>query len=296
MRSETERVATAALEIRAKAMAAHVRMDEARRVSESLRRQTATGPTEPASVAVPSDPTLGAADWSSGAAYVDLPKRLLSTLQIQALLPDGAANPLTATLLGLTENEQTAIQELHAKFQARIDLLEQAHFRRTEDHLPTPEEFGRASRDHPGTRISFEIIPFPEEMDALRIEWRDGLEQILGKTRADFVFASRPPVLDSMAITAQYDPFFRRGADPNALRAERTRIDAAGPSWLTRGTNRFRVTFVLDQKPGETPTSRPFAPGEAGYFVDLSDGNGTLGVRLPLYWRKLITPEMLVGP
>ena len=262
---------------------------------------------------------LGAATWQSDLPYVDVPKRVLRAIQMKELSPNGAVDPLVAELLMISAAEKHQLQELFDHMRAQSEALERSHLESSPQHLPE-------SNRSPGQKMTFVLRPFPQERDALKLEWRSALEQIVGMTRADLIFKAPLPGTTFQPTRLGLPLLGSRGGPPippqlrgggggqatfsgsggggsggfsgaggggggsggsGGITIGGGGIGNPGTSWLTRGGAEEKITFVLESAP---------AVGQGYTYFSLS-GNSRFnasGAPIPARWQHLITPETLI--
>ena len=280
IRSTTALLLAASSEVKAKEQEALTKLREAQGASAKLKQQALANPSGSSSE-VNSVPPLGEAPWDAGQTFADVSKELLKKIQLSSYFTEGWLTPEAIALLGVTPKDAAAYHDLHVQMQTRFDELEKSHFRQTDDHW-APNEVANV----PGERVTFVVPPLIEEMKLLQAEWRQGLEGILGETRTEFLFGSLTP----------------RGMNQQPNRPA-GRGPGAGPSsWLTRGTNQSRITFLFPSEP-ESRSPNVTITGTTDTFVSVRGDLQTTFTRGAQQgiaqtwkdWQKLITPEMVLA-
>ena len=279
IRSKTAALIATSSELKTKEQEVLAKLSEIQGASAKLKEQALATPS--GSSEVNSVPPLGEAPWGAGQTFADVSKELLKKIQIPSYFTEGWLTPEAIALLGVTPNQAAACHDLHVQMQSRFDALEKSHFRQSNDHW-APSEVANL----PGERVTFVVPPLTEEMKPLQTAWRQGLEGILGETRAEFLLGSLTP----------------RGMNQQPNRPA-GRGPGAGPSsWLTRGTNQYRITFLF---PSESQSRSPNVTitGTTDTFVSVRDDlqiTFTRGAQQGIAqtwkdWQKLITPEMVLA-
>jgi hypothetical protein len=207
------------------------------------------------------------ARWDNQSPFVDLPKSLIKSLQIAGLAPEGGLSPEAVTLFGLNPEEEKAISALYDQIRLRFEQMEREHFSRVE----------------PG-KNSFVVRAFPEKSAALRREWTEKLQDLVGQGRGELLDES---------IRTPISPWneMRRARALDA-KAHLRFIYDRGKDWLHRGAAEVHMD-VSQGNPGRDgqPTYR------IEYRTEAEGGErGSWGGRedqIPERWRHLLTPDIL---
>ena len=208
------------------------------------------------------------AAWQPDVPYIDLPKSNLKGIQTLVLDADDEITTEASALYALTDEERSAVRDLYRTMKARYEQLERDHLVQTNLHT------ARAA-SQPGEKVSFVILPFPDEADALKTEWREKLQQFVGATRAELI-AERVTNSPHMQL------MMRRGN--SSKRNDYMRLFTRGQNWLSPHPRVTHITFF-----GGSETSLP------GYYTESGSGGTPRGDKwqIPERWRHLITEDML---
>ena len=235
---------------------------------------------------------LGEANWETDASFVDVPKWVLNRIQVTGLSfesqrpedrgrgigpaldsANAQVGPEAAVLLGLTESERAVVRENYLRAKSSFEQIERERFARTDVPL------ARAAR-LPGEKASFIIPPFPEEQEALKLEWEQNLERTLGRTRA--------------ALIATYATAFNPARPGSIASTSNALSSALSPhplsDWLRLATNETRITVVF--APPQTNNGKVVL-GQTNFHY--ATGTGDSGASSLNRWPHLLTLEVLAA-
>jgi len=228
--------------------------------------------SSPAKAAVQGTSESQERTWQDGAAYVDLPKRLIKSFQIAGLTVDDEVSPEARALFGLTDAEARAVAELYAEMRKRFEQVEVSHLERTKP-----------------TEYHFVLRAFPDQAKALQSEWLQKLGQTVGTNRAELVDG---------AIRIPIQPRFTKRGMQN--HNDFIRMHEKGPSWLARGMAETEIDLTVDKGADGQPIIQRLeyrSGGEGGGRGNIGVAPGAGGLKkLPERWRHLITPDILTMP
>jgi hypothetical protein len=230
----------------------------------ALRSKTASSPGEDASSAQNRT-------WQDGSPYLDVPKKLIKSLQIAGLTVDDEVSPDAQALFGLTDSQANAVTTLYAEMRRRFEQIEVSHLERTK-----------------ATEYHFVLRAFPDQAKALQTEWLQQLGQTVGTNRAE--------LLDVTMRTPIRPDFRKQIQNPDTFR----RMREKGPSWLTRGMVETEIDLTVDKGADGQPVIKRLeyrSGGEGGERGSIGIAQGAHGMKgMPERWRHLITPDMLTIP
>jgi hypothetical protein len=203
--------------------------------------------------------------WGEQAAFIDLPKSRIPSLQIVGLTDDEQISEEAATLLGMTRENLQAVQQLYGQMRQRMEQLEIDHFKRV----------------RPGEN-NFVLQAFPKKAAELRAEWRRKLGETLGAGRATtLVKLLRTPMMPEHI--KRREGRGRRGGFPL-----RYKIGPAAP-WFERGVDEINARIE----------TAPDNGGKIKLSVEWRSKKGAQGTfggttsPLPSGWLHLLTPDVL---